>query len=109
MPFIIGFATLVILPMAAILLCITIVGIPISIISFIIYGLLIYLAPIFTSVILGKVVLKNMNPYLSAIIFTLIVKIITFIPYVGGISLFICVLLSLGVFIQNTFEAINDK
>ena len=91
MPFIIGFATLVILPMAAILLCITIVGIPISIISFIIYGLLIYLAPIFTSVILGKVVLKNMNPYLSAIIFTLIVKMLLFTPYIGGVIIFACI------------------
>ena len=103
------FATLIVLPIAAVLLCITIVGIPISVISLIIYGILIYLAPVFTGIILGRFILKNMNEYLSAIIFTLIVKIITFIPYVGGISLFICVLLSLGVFIQNTFEAINDK
>lgn len=109
LPFLIGFATLIVLPIAAVLLCITIVGIPISVISLIIYGILIYLAPVFTGIILGRFILKNMNEYLSAIIFTLIVKIITFIPYVGGVSLFICVLLSLGVFIQNTFEAINDK
>ena len=109
LPFLIGFATLIVLPIAAVLLCITIVEIPISVISLIIYGILIYLAPVFTGIILGRFILKNMNEYLSAIIFTLIVKIITFIPYVGGISLFICVLLSLGVFIQNTFEAINDK
>lgn len=108
MPFIIGFATLVILPMAAILLCITIVGIPISIISFIIYGLLIYLAPIFTSVILGKVVLKNMNPYLSAIIFTLIVKMLLFTPYIGGVIIFACILLSLGIFIQNIFDKMTE-
>lgn len=109
LPFLIGFATLIVLPIAAILLCITVVGIPISVISLIIYGILIYLAPVFTGIIFGRFVLKNMNAYLSAIIFTLIVKVITFIPYVGGFTVFICILLSLGVFIQNTFEAIGDK
>lgn len=109
LPFLIGFATLVVLPIAAILLCITVVGIPISVISLIIYGILIYLAPVFTGIIFGRFILKNMNVYLSAIISTLIVKAITFIPYIGGIAVFICILLSLGVFIQNTFEAISDK
>ena len=109
MIFLIGFATLVILPIASILLFITIVGIPVSIISLIIYALIIYLAPIFTSIILGKVVLKNSNPYISAIIFTLVVKILSFIPYIGKFIIFACILISLGIFIQNIFYKISEN
>ena len=57
---------------------------------------------------LGKVVLKNMNPYLSAIIFTLIVKMLLFTPYIGGVIIFACILLSLGIFIQNIFDKMTE-
>lgn len=49
-----------------------------------------------------------MNPYLSAIIFTLIVKMLLFTPYIGGVIIFACILLSLGIFIQNIFDKMTE-
>ena len=109
LPFIVGFAALIIIPIAAIMLCITVVCIPVSIISILIYGVLIYIAPIVSGIVFGRVILKDMNQYLSAILFTVIIKVITFIPYAGGIVTFLCILLSLGLFIQNIFSLIAEK
>lgn len=109
LPFLIGFATLIILPILALLVCITIIGIPIAFIALIIYGVLIYLAPVVSGIVLGEIIFKNMNLYLSALIGTIFIKVIMFIPYVGGVVLFACVLLSLGVFIQNLISSITSK
>lgn len=109
LPFLIGFSALIIIPIAAIMLCFTVVCIPVSIISIIIYIILIYLAPVIGGILLGRIVLKNINVYLSAIIFTVIIKLLTIIPYVGGITYFVCILLSLGLFIQNIFSLMTEK
>ncbi len=109
LPFLIGFATLIIVPILAIMLCFTVVCIPISIISILIYSVLIYIAPVISGIVIGRVVFRNMNQYLSAIAFTLIIKVITFIPYVGIIASFACLLLSLGLFIQNIFSILTEK
>ena len=109
LPFLVGFATLVIVPILAIILCFTVVCIPVSIISILIYSVLIYIAPIISGIVVGRVVFRNMNEYLSGIVFTVIIKVITFIPYVGAIVGFACLLLSLGLFMQNIFSILGRK
>ena len=109
LPFVVGFATLIIVPILAIVLCFTIVCIPVSIISILIYSVLIYIAPVISGIVVGRVVFRNMNEYLSGILFTVIIKVITFIPYVGAIVAFACLLLSLGLFIENIFYLIDEK
>ena len=109
LPILIGFLALIIIPIAAIMLCFTVVCIPVSIISIIIYITLIYLAPVIGGILFGRIVLKNINVYLSAIIFTVIIKLLTIIPYVGGITYFVCILLSLGIFVQNIFAKMTEK
>lgn len=109
LPFLVGFATLVIVPILAIILCFTVVCIPVSIISILIYSVLIYIAPIISGIVVGRVVFRNMNEYLSGIVFTVIIKVITFIPYVGAIVGFACLLLSLGLFMQNIFSLLGRK
>lgn len=109
LPLLIGFATLIIVPIVALIICITVVGVPVAFITLIIYGILIYLSPIISGIILGKIILKNMNAYLSALIGTVVIKVLIFIPYIGGILLFACILLSLGVFVQNLISNITSK
>ncbi len=109
LPFLIGFATLIIVPILSMMLCFTVVCIPISIISILIYSVLIYIAPIISGIVIGRIVFRNMNKYLSAIVFTLIIKLITFIPFIGVIAGLACLLLSLGLFIQNIFAILTEK
>lgn len=109
LPFVVGFATLIIVPILAIILCFTMVCIPVSIISILIYSVLIYIAPVISGIVVGRIVFRNMNKYLSGILFTIIIKMITFIPYVGAIVVFACLLLSLGLFIENIFYLIDEK
>lgn len=109
LPFIIGFASLVIVPIAALVICFTIIAIPVSVIALIIYVLLIYLAPIISGILLGRILLKSMNTYISGIICTIIIKLLAMVPYIRGVLIFICILLSLGVFVQNIFGLITER
>lgn len=109
LPFVIGFASLIVVPIVSIIICFTIIAIPISVISIIIYGVLIYLAYIISGIVLGRILLKGMNAYLSGILCTVIIKVVAMIPYVGGVLTFICILLSLGLFVQNLFGLITEK
>lgn len=109
LPVLIGFSALIIIPIAAIILLFTVVAIPISVISLIIYGILIYLAPIISGIILGKIIFKDMNIYISALIGTVGIKLLMLIPYLGGILLFIAILLSLGLFVLNLGDRISEQ
>jgi hypothetical protein len=109
LPFVIGFCTLVVLPIAAILTFITIVGIPIGVISLIIYGVIIYLSPIVTSIVIGKVFMKNINLYLSSIALVVVLRLLLLVPYLGGILRFICMLLALGIFILEIIDRIKKN
>lgn len=109
LPFVIGFCTLIVLPVAAILTLITIVGIPIGVISLVIYGIIIYLSPIITAIISSKILMKNINLFLSSIAGVVVLRLLFLIPYLGGILRFICVLLALGAFILEVIDRIKDN
>lgn len=109
LPFVIGFCTLVVLPIAAILTFITIVGIPIGVVSLIVYGIIIYLSPIVASVVIGKIFMKNINLFLSSIASVVVLRLLLLIPYLGGVLRFICMLLALGVFILEIIDRIKDN
>lgn len=107
--FAIGFAALIVIPITSLLLCFIVVSIPISMIALIIYGIICYLSPIISGVILGKVAFKKMNVYLSAIIGTVLIKIVMIIPYIGGILFFACISLSLGLCVEGVFKLISNN
>lgn len=109
LPFVIGFCTLIVLPIAAILTFITIVGIPVGIISLIIYGIIIYLSPVITAVVIGKIFMKNINLYLSSIAAVVALRLLLLIPYLGGVLTFACMILALGAFILEVIDKIKDN
>lgn len=98
----IGLATLILLPVAAILLLITVIGIPLSIISLLLYGIFIYLSAIPASYYIGKWILKDKikNSYLVLIISLAAIYVLKIVPVIGGIVSFITLLLGLGMFIR---------
>lgn len=95
-----------ILPIISVLLFITLIGIPLGMIIFVLWVLLLYAAPILTSVILGKLVvnslfkdkkrLKQMSMVWFMVIGLLCLKLMFLIPWIGGSIKILTVFWGLG-------------
>lgn len=96
----IGFMFLVLVPVAAIMFMLTVVGIPISIISLFLYGILIYLSMIPTAYYVGTWLLKGkiQNSYLLLTISLLAIYLLRLIPILGGFIRFLSLVLGLGIY-----------
>jgi len=98
-----GFGVLVGVPVAVIVVAITLVGIPISLMLFAVYLAAIYLAKIWVGAFLGRIVLKPTGTtkrdwMLGLLIGLLLLTIAGFIPYLGGLVRFGVICLGLGAF-----------
>ena len=98
----IGFGYLLLIPIVAIIALITVIGIPLSIISLLIYGIMIYLSVIATSYYLGNWILKDKinNEYLLLTVSLLAIYILKLIPIIGGLVSFISLCLGLSIYIN---------
>ena len=107
----IGFVSLVVVPIAAIIIITTIIGVPLGIISLIVYGLLIYLSVIPTAYYLGNIVLKDKidNKYVVFALSLLVIYILKVIPVIGGLVGFISLLLGLGIYTELIKNKITEK
>lgn len=98
-----GLIFLIIVPIISILLCITTVGLPVGILSFIVYFIVCYLSILTSSIYIGKVINKNFikrannNIYLDIIIGILCCKIIAIVPIVNIIYYIVAILLGIGL------------
>lgn len=107
----IGLLFLIVVPIASIFGLITIIGIPLTIIALIVYGILIYLSAIPTAYYLGTWLLKDKinNKYLIFIIVLLLIYILKLIPVLGGWVTFLTLCLGLGIDTYLIKEHITAK
>lgn len=108
-----------ILPIISVLLIITLIGIPLGMIIFVSWILLLYTAPILTSVILGKLVvsslipdkerLKQMSMVWFMIIGLLCLRLIFLVPWIGGPSKVLTVFWGLGGVLYLFKNNLNAK
>ena len=107
----IGFCFLVVLPIAAIILMITVIAIPLSIISLIMYGVMIYLTAIPTAYFFGNLLLKDKieNKYLLFTVSLLALYILKTIPVIGGLTTFLTICFGLGIYLALIVEQIKKK
>ena len=107
----IGFIALCMIPITAILVMITMIGIPIGIIALIIYFVLIYLSALGTSYYIGKWVLGKSikNNYLLLTISLLAYYVVRLIPFIGGLISFITLIFGLGLFLILIKKNITAK
>ena len=109
----IGFLVLIIIPVAAIILMITLIGLPAGMITFALYFIFIYLSQIAFSIFLGEKIITSItkkektSPYLSALIGLVILAILGFIPFLGWLVKFIAMLFGLGALVLATFGMIK--
>ncbi|MBQ3297676.1 MAG: hypothetical protein IJG97_02600 [Bacilli bacterium] len=107
----IGFVFLVIVPVAAIIAMCTVIGVPLAIISLLIYGIMIYLSVIPTAYYLGNIILKDYikNKYVLFIVSLLIIYVLKMIPGLGGLVTFISLCFGLGVYTELLKSNIKVK
>ncbi len=101
-----GFLALVAVPVAAIILAVTVVGLPISLISLATWGAGLYVAHVLVAVFLGRALLRSSagaKPALAVplLVGLVLVTIATNIPYIGGWVCFLILLLGLGMIVAN--------
>lgn len=93
-----GLVTLIVLPIAAIVVMCTGIGLSISLISLVVYFILLYLSSIVTAYYFGNKYLKKKidNQYLLLTASLACLYVIKLIPYIGGIVGFISLCFGLG-------------
>lgn len=114
----IGFLTLILTPIIGIILLITIVGIPFSLIIMFAYFIILFFGKIFFSVFLGQKVMyyitKNdrQNTFWVVLVGIVVYSIITLIPVIGTIVSFIAVIIGTGALLiakKNFYLAFRKK
>ena len=107
----IGLASLIAIPLASIIIMITIIGIPLGIISLILYGIFLYLAFVPTAYYLGNWILKDKikNDYLLLGLSLLVVYVLKYLPIIGGLAGFIFLTFGLGTFVISMKNACGEK
>ncbi|HYM75836.1 MAG TPA: zf-HC2 domain-containing protein [Candidatus Dormibacteraeota bacterium] len=97
-------------PVAMVVAAITLIGIPISLMLFPVYLTAIYLAKVWVGAFLGQILLKPAGGtkgdwMLGLLVGLLILTIVGFVPYLGGLIRFGVVCLGLGAFAGQLYRA----
>jgi hypothetical protein len=97
-----GLIILIVAPFLSLILMITVVGIPLSLLMIALYLVLLYLSSIVVSIAIGKMItdkkiLKIDNVYLQGIVGLLLLTLIKLIPFIGGLVSMVVVILGLGI------------
>jgi uncharacterized membrane protein YccF (DUF307 family) len=99
----IGLVAAVVLPIAAILACVTIVGLPLGILAFVLGGIGLYFGKTVVAQLIGRALFRSpAGPphYAATLIAGLVVVIIAInLPLVGGIVNFVLTLLGFGMIV----------
>lgn len=107
-----GFLFLIAVPVISIVLMISIVCIPLAIITLLLYGIIIYLSSIISSVYFGKLIgnkiLKLNNVYLQILIGIVITELVRLIPVIGGLYSFVIIILGVGL-VYNMLMKLHKK
>ena len=97
----VGLLALIVVPLALLLLAITIIGIPLAILGGLLFGIILWAAYVLGSYAVGAWLISiadSHNRWLALFVGLLVVAIVNLIPFLGGLVNFLVVLLGLGAF-----------
>ena len=106
----IGFLTIVSVPIMAVLVGITLVGLPFSL--FAVAALLagVYLAKIVVAGVIGRMLFaEGTRPVLSLLVGISIVIVAVNLPFIGGIVSFLLTIIGLGLLVQYLFGRVSNR
>lgn len=100
-----GLFYLILVPIVSIILLTMVVTIPLSLLLLVVYIIVICLSTILAGYVIGlmiwkKFIKKDVNVLLAGLIGISIVKVLTLIPFTSVLMLFVCILLSLSLFVS---------
>jgi|LSQX01.3.fsa_nt_gb hypothetical protein len=99
-----GLVALAVSPIAIIVLCITIIGIPIAILLGMVIAVISMTATAFTGAALGRLVFKKWNVWPASILGAFVVSIVKIIPIFGGLVSLAAFIFMLGWIIQYNWQ-----
>ena len=110
----VGFLGLVAMPFAALILMITLVGIPVALISFVAWVVGMYLAKIIVANFIGRTLIARNGDRFSTSALGLIVGLVLVfvainLPYIGGLIHFILVLIGFGGLILSVYRSFKTQ
>ncbi len=113
-----GFLGLIVIPVAAVILFVILIGFPIAIFGVYIYTILIYLSSIFVGLVIGEKVIQlfrkegDISLYLSFIVGIIVLFILGLIPVLGFIIKIFTVLFGSGMLLlggRNMIKSMREK
>ncbi len=110
----VGFLILIAMPVAALVLAITLVGLPVGLVTAAVWGLGVYVSKIVVAHFLGTALLRSGQADLGSMALALLaglvlVLIAVSLPYVGGIVNLLLVILGLGASGLVLYRSVNDR
>ena len=109
----IGLLILIVLPLVIIIALFTGFLTPLGLITGLLLGISIYLAPLLSSYVVGHVInkylIKNDSVYLSLIIGLLVVRLAKLVPYLGCFISILTILYGIGLIYQYMVQSVSKK
>lgn len=101
---VIGFGILIFIPVLSIILLLSVIGAPISVLMLALYFIGIYLSQAFTGIWLGHLITTGLikaksNPYIEALVGIIVLAILSLVPYIGYTTGLISLIVGLGLII----------
>lgn len=99
-------------PIAAIFLMFTLVGIPLAVISVVMWAIFFYFSKILAAMVIGRVITeaigwKNLSLWISFLIGLVIISLVTLIPFFGWIAVWVVCVWAFGAGAQMDMEMIK--
>ena len=91
------------------LLFLTVIALPLGILSLIMYFIVVYLSPVIMGIVLGRLILKKKNPYLQLLVGILIVRLLSLLPMIGGFVWVVSGMITQGLIVYAFYQSIKYK
>lgn len=109
----VGLVALTTIPVAAVLLMVTIIGIPLGLLALMVYGVLLCVAYLWVAVVVGGMLLDRVKPESAAraawrtgaaVLAMLVLAVLVRVPFVGGMIKLVALVVGLGMIVAAVFR-----
>lgn len=104
-----GLVSLIVIPIAVVLLMITYIGVPVGALLLCLYILALVFSVSFAGCAAGQCVFPGMHPLVASIIGVAVLSVVKIIPFVGWIVTLGSMLYTLGYFVQKCYLNLPKK
>ena len=109
----VGLLFLTVVPIAAVIVMCTVLGLPLGLILFVAYFISVYLSRAFVGLAIGRWLFKrsgneSVSPYLGLLVGLLILWLLIAIPFVGALIHLVALLVGLGALVTTRYTMMKD-